>query len=287
MAYESPLVKAFLAGSFSGTVSTILFQPLDLVKTRLQTSPSTVYNGPRPVNNGVFHVVSSIIQKEQVTGLWRGMIPSISRCVPGVGLYFASLHYLKGVFVGNDGKNKPSSIQAILIGMTARSISGVCLIPMTVIKTRYESGHYKYTSIPSAALQIYRQEGARGLTCGLLPTLARDAPFSGIYFMFYSQLQALVPADMTQCQSLANFGCGVAAGILASTVTQPADVIKTKMQLYPNKFASLPGVLVYVHKKYGIKGYFKGLGPRMLRKTLIAAMAWTLYEKATVSMGLK
>ncbi|RZF47940.1 hypothetical protein LSTR_LSTR008744 [Laodelphax striatellus] len=256
----SPLVKAFLAGSFSGTVSTILFQPLDLVKTRLQTSPSTVYNGPRPVNNGVFHVVSSIIQKEQVTGLWRGVIPSISRCVPGVGLYFASLHWLKGVFLGNDGKNKPSSIQAILIGMSARSISG-----------------------------IYRQEGARGLTCGLLPTLARDAPFSGIYFMFYSQLKSAVPAHWTdsQHQSLANFGCGLAAGILASTVTQPADVIKTKMQLYPQRFSSLPEVLVYVHKKYGIKGHFKGLGPRMLRKTLIAAMAWTLYEKATVSMGLK
>ncbi|CAG2065811.1 unnamed protein product, partial [Timema podura] len=33
---SSPLVKSFVAGSFSGTFSTIMFQPLDLVKTRLQ-----------------------------------------------------------------------------------------------------------------------------------------------------------------------------------------------------------------------------------------------------------
>ena len=32
----TPVVKAFLAGSVSGTCSTIIFQPLDLVKTRLQ-----------------------------------------------------------------------------------------------------------------------------------------------------------------------------------------------------------------------------------------------------------
>lgn len=32
-----PVIKAFLCGSISGTCSTLLFQPLDLLKTRLQT----------------------------------------------------------------------------------------------------------------------------------------------------------------------------------------------------------------------------------------------------------
>ena len=33
---QTSLVKAFIAGSLSGTCSTLLFQPFDLVKTRLQ-----------------------------------------------------------------------------------------------------------------------------------------------------------------------------------------------------------------------------------------------------------
>lgn len=38
-----PVIKAFLCGSISGTCSTLLFQPLDLLKTRLQTlQPSDV-----------------------------------------------------------------------------------------------------------------------------------------------------------------------------------------------------------------------------------------------------
>lgn len=39
----SPVFKAFLAGSFSGTFSTILFQPLDLVKTRLQNPNPSIH----------------------------------------------------------------------------------------------------------------------------------------------------------------------------------------------------------------------------------------------------
>ena len=34
---KSPMMAAFLAGSFSGVCSTVLFQPLDLMKTRIQT----------------------------------------------------------------------------------------------------------------------------------------------------------------------------------------------------------------------------------------------------------
>lgn len=84
-----------------------------------------------------------------------------------------------------------------------------------------------------------------------------------------------------------HFTCGLTAGILASVVTQPADVLKTKMQLYPHKFNGLWSVVVYVHGKYGVRGYFKGMVPRLLRRTLMAAMSWTIYERVSKTIGLK
>jgi len=46
---------------------------------------------------------------------------------------------------------------------------------------------------------------------------------------------------------VAHFICGLVAGALASTVTQPADVLKTKMQLYPEKFNNLRSVILHVY----------------------------------------
>lgn len=63
-------------------------------------------------------------------------------------------------------------------------------------------------------------------------------------------------------------------------MTQPADVIKTKMQLYPSEYRDVRTATIRIYK-YGVLGYFKGIVPRMLRRTLVTAMAWTVYEEVT------
>ena len=123
----NPVFKAFLAGSFSGTCTTILFQPLDLVKTRIQSS-----NADKKM--GMFSVAKQVLETERLPGLWRGMVPSIARTVPGVGLYFGSLHWLKTVTLG--AGVQPTAAQAVVLGMVARTIAGAMMIPVTVIKTR-------------------------------------------------------------------------------------------------------------------------------------------------------
>lgn len=277
----SPVLKAFLAGSISGTCSTLLFQPLDLVKTRLQSAPVAAHGAQ--VN--LLRLVNNILRKEQVFGLWKGITPSLARTVPGVGLYFSSMHWM--TYKLADGH--PDSLQAMTIGLGARTLSVVTLIPVTVVKTRFESGEFPYKNMGVALRSIWRAEGLRGLTCGLMPTLMRDTPFSGIYLMFYTKLKNSISNDLLNgdLQAPIQFSCGITAGILASIVTQPADVIKTKMQLYPQVYPDIRSVAFTLHKKYGFKGYFKGLMPRMLRRTLMAAMAWTVYEQAIRKMGLR
>lgn len=116
--------------------------------------------------NGLFTILGHIVRDEKVHGLWKGMTPvstrifsfqrvqyvvqntrdfydfcliiiwqSLTRCVPGVGLYFASIHGLKIAF---DIHGEPTPLQSVLLGVTGRSISGVMMIPFTVIKTRFE-----------------------------------------------------------------------------------------------------------------------------------------------------
>lgn len=162
---------------------------------------------------------------------------------------------------------------------------------------------------------IYRYEGVRGLSSGLGPTLLRDAPYSGLYLMFYTQLKDVTSPSEFNCfpftakriSSLVSplkivsqrikrwplladvdspnksvpihFACGIAAGVLASVITHPADVVKTKMQLYPSEFKNAYTAFIFVYNKHGLSGYFKGIVPRMLRRTLMTTMAWTVYEQ--------
>ncbi|VEN51604.1 unnamed protein product [Callosobruchus maculatus] len=115
-----PILKAFLAGSFSGTFSTILFQPLDLVKTSRHGTVSMV------------STFANILQQEHISGLWRGMVPSLTRCVPGVGLYFCFLDTMKSQYLHN---RAPSALESVAMGVTARCLSSAVLIPVTVVKT--------------------------------------------------------------------------------------------------------------------------------------------------------
>ena len=63
---DPTLAKKVAAGSASGAVATFITNPIELLKTRLQSSSS----------QGPVAVVRSVVAKEGVTGLWKGTMPS-------------------------------------------------------------------------------------------------------------------------------------------------------------------------------------------------------------------
>uniref|UniRef100_A0A3B4AIW2 Mitochondrial glycine transporter n=1 Tax=Periophthalmus magnuspinnatus TaxID=409849 RepID=A0A3B4AIW2_9GOBI len=280
---QTPALKAFMCGSLSGTCSTLLFQPLDLVKTRLQTLQKNAKPGAPKV--GMFSVFVQVIRTEKFFSLWKGVSPSFVRCIPGVGIYFSTFYSLKQHFFQD---RAPNAGEAVLLGAGARSVAGVSMLPFTVIKTRFESGCYNYGSVVGALKSMYQTEGVRALFSGLTATLLRDAPFSGIYVMFYSQTKRSLPQEVASSPyaPLVNFSCGVVAGVMASLATQPADVVKTHIQVSPSHWRTADAIH-YIYSENGVRGFFRGAVPRSLRRTLMAAMAWTVYEQLMAKMGLK
>uniref|UniRef100_A0A3Q3FL24 Solute carrier family 25 member 38 n=1 Tax=Labrus bergylta TaxID=56723 RepID=A0A3Q3FL24_9LABR len=244
LAAAHPALKAFMCGSLSGTCSTLLFQPLDLVKTRLQTLQNNAKPGAPKV--GMFKVFITVIRTENFFSLWKGVSPSFVRCIPGVGIYFSTFYSLKQHFFLDQA---PNAGEAVLLGAGARTVAGVSMLPFTVIKTRFESGCYNYVSVAGALRSVYETEGLRALFSGLTATLLRDAPFSGIYVMFYSQAKKTLPQEVASSAyaPLVNFGCGMVAGVMASLVTQPADVVKTHIQISPSHW-SMADAIRYIYK---------------------------------------
>ena len=62
-------------------------------------------------------------------------LQSFVRTIPGVGIYFSTFYSLKQHFL-QDGS--PGATQAMLLGGGARAVAGVLMLPVTVIKTRFE-----------------------------------------------------------------------------------------------------------------------------------------------------
>jgi len=237
----------------------------------------------------------TIIKDERPIGLWRGTVPSLIRSVPGIGLYFSTLNGLERTFcpVENGVRQRPNAVQAGLFGLTARCSVGILLMPATVIKTRLESGLFDYKNVKKAFFTISHLEGIRGLYSGLSATLMRDAPFSGIYYMFYSQLRKVTSSanqlehNTLISRSAMSFMCGLVSGLLASIVTQPPDVIKTHMQLRPERYVNVRQTTVSILNEHGINGLFRGIVPRMIRRTLMSSLAWTVYETFAQQYNLK
>jgi len=219
-----PSLAHLAAGSTSSLISTILLQPLDVIKTKQQQLLINPVSKQMEVNTKyrtMFGTLCTVVKEDGIRGLWRGTAPSLCRTVPGSGVYFfmlSNIHPLMKKIFQSEG-----SFVALLSGFSARTLATITLMPFTVIKTRFEAtGTNVYKNTFDALKTIARYERLRGLYSGLLPTVLRDAPFSGIYFMFYSRTKQTLesPPFQTVHQSIARLLCFVIFHLLNCRVSR-------------------------------------------------------------------
>lgn len=78
------------------------------------------------------------------------------------------------------------------------------------------------------------KENPRGLFSGLIPTILRDAPNSGLYICIYHTIKPHIMAYHDKQNipiTLLNLLTGITAGMTATFITHPFDMIKTQMQI--------------------------------------------------------
>ncbi|KAI4130180.1 MAG: hypothetical protein LQ347_003490 [Umbilicaria vellea] len=295
----------FAAGLSSGVLSACLLQPADLLKTRVQQSSSTSLTV-------VFRAITR--SPHPLRQLWRGTLPSALRTGIGSALYFSSLNALRqhvaqynlltasGKASNDHAKYSSSSLPRLsntanlATGAFARASVGFIMMPITVIKVRYESSLFSYKSIWGATTSIWKTEGFRGFFSGFGATAIRDAPYAGLYVLFYEQskrrlstLQEVAPLPQglalgnngmkNSTSASINFISGVLAAGLATAITNPFDAVKTRLQLMPGKYGNMIKAGKQMVVEDGIRSLLDGLALRMGRKAMSSALAWTLYEE--------
>ncbi|KAG2430125.1 hypothetical protein HXX76_010224 [Chlamydomonas incerta] len=149
-----------------------------------------------------------------------------------------------------------------------------------------------------ALATILKTEGVRGLFRGVWPTVLTNAPYSGLYYMFYTRLKESLSGE-DRPQALVNFTSGVVAAVASTLLTQPADVVRTRMQLGLGVGAAATaagagtaaaaagaaaganawGTLLTAVRQQGPSALMTGAAPRIVKRTTQTALVWTMYEE--------
>ncbi|KAG9125559.1 hypothetical protein FRC07_007099 [Ceratobasidium sp. 392] len=277
------------SGALSGLCSSLALQPLDLLKTRLQRG------GAGKGISGIFTIARSVVAQNGVWGLWRGTTPTVARSVPGVAIYFYALQSVRGRLAqipslaapvaGDKGTTLPKlSARANLVsGACTRVAVGFLLSPLAVLKARFESGAFAYTSIPHGLASLVQTHGVRGLWQGFLPSVFRDAPYAGLFVASYESAKTygekVFDTSAPATAAVVHSGAGMFAGAFATLMTHPFDMVKTSMQVRSEpEFNNFRGTVAAVWREAGPLGFFSGMSLRMTRKVCSSAIGWTVYE---------
>ncbi|KAI0196230.1 solute carrier family 25 member 38 [Xylaria flabelliformis] len=292
----------FVAGLGSGVFGAVLLQPFDLLKTRVQQS------GSHSIRSAIRDIARS---PNAVAAFWRGTVPSALRTGMGSAIYFTTLNTIRQQAAlltspssssSTSSHRRPSSSALpklsnttnLLSGAFARAFAGFILMPLTVIKVRYESSMYSYHSVIGAARDIYRTDRIPGFFAGFGATAMRDAPYAGLYVVSYEQFKkrlghiygpgagssSATATDMASSVSATiNFSSGALAGATCSFISNPFDAVKTRIQLQPHVYRNMFHACQMMVTQEGVRSLYDGLALRMTRKAISSALAWMLYEE--------
>lgn len=188
---DIPFVKRVMAGGIAGSLSIVMMNPTDVIKTQMQAHKGTTT--PRMAT-----VFSNIYQGAGVLGFWRGWQPNVARCFIGnaceIGCYDEAKTRLlaAGVPDGPLGHFGASGI--------AGTISAIFSTPVDVVKTRLMAqaggvsteGVVQYTGVVDCFIRMPQLEGISSLYKGFTSIAARKVTWTIFYFLTYEQALKLI-----------------------------------------------------------------------------------------------
>lgn len=135
-------------------------------------------------------------------------------------------------------------------------------------------------------IRVKREEGYRRLFSGAITATGRGFLMTIGQIAFYDQVKTmLLSTGYFKDDPRLHFLSSLAAGAIATTLTQPIDVIKTRsMNAKPGEFKSLMAIVAHTGK-LGPMGFFKGFIPAFVRLGPHTVMTFLLLEQLRLNFG--
>ncbi|XP_030430382.1 brain mitochondrial carrier protein 1 isoform X1 [Gopherus evgoodei] len=116
----------------------------------------------------------------------------------------------------------------------------------------------KYRGMFHALFRIYKEEGILALYSGIAPALLRQASYGTIKIGIYQSLKRLFVDRLEDETLLINMICGVVSGVISSTLANPTDVLKIRMQAQGSLFqGGMIGSFIDIYQQEGTRGLWR------------------------------
>lgn len=272
-------IKSLVAGGVGGVCAVITGHPFDLIKVRCQNGMASstsdaiksIINDARAlkIKNGAGNIATNSIR-----GFYKGVIPPLLGVTPIFAVSFWGYDLGKKIVARN---NEDMGAAPLSMGQMATA-GFISAIPTTLVTAPTERIKVVLQtsaegSFISSAKQIVKTGGIASLFKGSLATLARDGPGSALYFASYEISKKMLNkynnndndnnGDEVNIVNVCTAG-GI-AGMSMWLVVFPIDTIKTKLQASSKGESMVAATRDIYLKRGGIKGFFPGLGPALLR----------------------
>ncbi|KAF5727286.1 mitochondrial uncoupling protein 3 [Tripterygium wilfordii] len=286
-----------LLTSLSATIAETATFPIDLTKTRLQLHGESL-SSTRPTN--AVRVVSEILRQQGPIGLYKGLSPAILRHLFYTPIRIIAYENLRNLVVA-DGVGSPSLPTKALIGGISGVIAQVVASPADLVKVRMQADgrmmnqglQPRYSGILDALNKIVCAEGFGGLWKGVIPNVQRAFLVNMGELACYDHAKQIVIQNRIADDNIfAHTLASTMSGLSATSLSCPADVVKTRMMnqatkerseiMYKNSY----DCLVKTVKIEGLGALWKGFFPTWARLGPWQFVFWVSYEKFRQVAGL-
>lgn len=296
-----------LTSGISVSTANTATNPLDVVKVRLQLERNRVASGDAGTGGkppGMVRTGLNIVKGEGVTALWSGLGPSLAR-----GFFFggARLGLYTPIKAALCGDTKPSLEMKILSGSLSGGLAAAVTSPIELIKTRLQaagaarrmavagagsSGAAIMVEPPRSSMGVIRAvvaaDGVAGLWKGAMPGLIRSSILTASQCATYDEVKRRVVQYSGLKDGLhVHLSSSMIAGLVTTTITNPIDVIKTRMFTGGSKYSGAIACASDVLRNDGLAGFMKGWSASYARLGPHTVIMFLTAEQLRQYAGLK
>jgi solute carrier family 25 carnitine/acylcarnitine transporter 20/29 len=282
-------LKDFVAGTIAGVLQVLVGQPFDIIKVRIQAQSPTqpLYKNPLDCAKKIYH-------NEGLYTFYRGTLSPLIGIGACVSIQFGINEACKRIVKKYQrDKNYPNPnhltlLQLASCGAVAGLVNAVVSIPVEHIRIKMQVEGTKlikkYTGSYDCLRKIYKEHGIHGIYKGGLPTLPREAISYFFYFGMYEgfmQWSEKTHGDRNSIPLWKVMLFGSLAGFGEWLPGYPFDVIKSKYQaddIHNPKYTSIYKCAMDIYKTGGVKGFYSGLVPCLLRAPPANAATFAGFE---------